>query len=98
MFVFCIYLFTSIFYVPADEKINESLFEFDFNVEDPLDIKGVSGAKNDPYLFMVTCILTILCTILWVKLVWIDNDPGIINTRSQDFEEVYMITHIKFPL
>jgi hypothetical protein len=51
-------------------------------------VGGISGARNAKWLLWVTLAALSASTILWVKLVWINPEPGIINTRREDFEEV----------
>lgn len=57
-------------------------------VYNPADVGGLSAAQEDPGLFWTAAALLVLGAALWSWLVWIDRDPGIIDTRDNDFEEV----------
>ena len=30
----------------------------------------------------------VACLVLWVKLVWVTTDPGMVDSRFKDFDEV----------
>jgi hypothetical protein len=59
-----------------------------FHTINPLDLGGNSFVDYDYVLFYVVCGLFISCAVAWVKLVWFSTDPGIIDTRDQNFDEV----------
>jgi hypothetical protein len=59
-----------------------------FHTINPLDLGGNSFVDFDYYLYYIVCGLYIFCVVAWVKLVWFSTDPGIIDTRDENFEEV----------
>jgi len=57
----------------------------------PLGIGGISSGeygRGDVALFLATGIFLFLSLLSWVKIAWLDKDPGIIDTRKNDFEDI----------
>lgn len=54
----------------------------------PYNLGGISGGYFDPGLLYIIGVLELVSVWLWVKLVWADSDPGIVDTRFSDFDEV----------
>lgn len=70
---------------PADKELSG------FRHVDPYDIfhiNAVSGAMASPSLLWVALLAYFTAILSWLKLVWIDWDPGIVDNRIQDFEEI----------
>ena len=59
-----------------------------FHTLNPLDLGGTSYVQEDFILYCVVCGLFVLCTALFVRLVYCSDDPGIVDTRDINFEEV----------
>lgn len=59
-----------------------------FQTVHPLDLGGNSFVYEDRVLYFVVCGLYLACVVSWVWLVWFCTDPGIIDTRDANFEEV----------
>lgn len=57
-------------------------------VRNPTHIAGLNCALKDPGLFWCTLIFLLITLITWTMIVWIFPDPGIVNTRENDFNEV----------
>ena len=70
------------------EQYSSKIQAADFHVTNPLDLGGFSFIANDFVLYVIVCGLCILSIISWIKLVWFDSDPGIIDSRDQSFDEV----------
>jgi hypothetical protein len=51
-------------------------------------IRGVSGGYDFPWLLWIAALTYLGCIVMWLVVVWIVQDPGIIDNRAQDFEEV----------
>lgn len=73
--VFCVYLVISIVW-PYETQPHF------------LPIAGTNSERKDLELFWTVFWLFILCGLMWVKIAWWDTDPGRIDTRDRDFEEV----------
>lgn len=58
------------------------------HMEDPLGVAGTDGEASDTCLFWVVFAALMLSVALWLKLVWLDADPGMVATRGADFDEV----------
>jgi hypothetical protein len=54
----------------------------------PFYLGGVDCAINDPWLFYSTLVLVLISVSLWLKLVWLDTDPGTVDTRFYDFDAI----------
>jgi len=63
-----------------------------YHTFNPLDLGALSFVQEDFVLYCVVCGLYVLCVAMWVKLVYFDYDPGIVDTRDVNFEEVSMRT------
>lgn len=59
-----------------------------FKTINPVDLGGNSFVKDDFILYIIVCCLFITCVVAWVYLVWFATDPGIIDTRDENFDEV----------
>ena len=59
-----------------------------FKTINPVDLGGNSLVRDDFILYIIVCSLFVLCVVSWVKLVWYSTDPGIIDTRDENFDEV----------
>lgn len=59
-----------------------------FHTVNPLDLAGNSFVEHDFVLYLVVCGLFVACVFSWVYLVWYCTDPGIIDTRNANFDEV----------
>ena len=59
-----------------------------FHTLNPLDLGGNTFVDHDFVLYLIVCGLFVTSIILWVKLVWFNSNPGIIDTRDQNFDEV----------
>lgn len=59
-----------------------------FHTVSPLDLGGQSFVYHDRVLYYIVCGLFMASVIAWTKLVWFCPDPGIIDTRDANFEEV----------
>lgn len=57
-------------------------------LSNPLGIGGLTAAREDPALFWLCSAFLVLCLLLWMQLVWLQPDPGMLDTRYKDFEEV----------
>jgi len=51
-----------------------------------LGIGGVSSCYYDLKLFFITFVSWLGCIYIWIMLVWIRIDPGMIDTRESDFD------------
>ena len=58
------------------------------SVYNPADLGGMSAAREDQELFWVTCFFLLVGAACWSKLVWLDRNPGIVDTREQDFDDI----------
>lgn len=54
----------------------------------PLGLDAIDARTADSELFWTNVALTGLAIASWFKFILLDKDPGIINTRESDFEEV----------
>ena len=54
-------------------------------------IAGTSSAIHDTILFFVSIFLLIVCQLLWLRLVWFEEDPGSVDTRYDDFEAILQL-------
>lgn len=59
-----------------------------FHTLNPLELGGNSFTEHDFLLYLIVCGLFVTISVLWTKLVWFNYDPGIIDTRDQNFDEV----------
>jgi len=57
-------------------------------LQNPLAIGGLSMASSDPQLFWLCAAWACICVALWVWLVWLGPDPGMVDTRRADFDQV----------
>eukprot|EP01034_Spumella_vulgaris_P021517 gene21517-27552_t len=57
-------------------------------LHDPLGLGGVDGEVDDTYLFWTILSMLVLAAAVWLKLAWLDTDPGIIDTRDENHDEV----------
>ena len=54
----------------------------------PFGIGGLSAAYEDYPLFIVVCYFALITFVLWVNIVWVNTDPGLVDTRGKNFDEV----------
>lgn len=89
--MFAVYILSSFFYCTNHKNVNAvssySTFS-EVSYQNIFHIGGISGAEGYIWLVFVTMGLFLVSMFLWVILVWFQLDPGIINTRDHDFEEV----------
>ena len=52
---------------------------------------GLTSSVHDYQLFVAVGAVTVLATLLWVRLVWIYTDPGAVVTRAADFDMVRFV-------
>lgn len=57
-----------------------------------LGFKGVDAYDYHPTLLPLVVLFCVLTIASWTSLVWLQPDPGMVDTRSVDFEEVEMYT------
>jgi hypothetical protein len=62
-----------------------------FHTVSPLDLGAQSFVYHDRVLYYVVCALYATCVVAWVRMVWFCTDPGIIDTRDANFEEVSVV-------
>lgn len=87
-----VYLCSSFFsssYFDKDASVSKNNVRL--SAGNPLQIGGLSPATEDPFLFGISVFFVLGSFITWLKLAWLDNDPGRIDTRDRDFEEVFII-------
>lgn len=76
----------SIFHgVPRDQSLSSQKGAGGFDVHNPLDLGGMSCA-SDHQLFPTVVICFVLSLISFINLMWFDVDPGIVDTREEDFD------------
>ena len=44
-------------------------------------------------VYRICCAGVVVCLGLWAKLVWVSTDPGMVDTRFKDFDEVQFQIH-----
>lgn len=52
------------------------------------NVAAISAVSNHPTMFALVCIFTVLTVYFWLWIVYLAADPGIIDTRCEDFDEV----------
>ena len=57
-------------------------------VSDSKVLHGDDVIRHDSTLFIVVCVCYMSAQLFWVAIVWIWPDPGMVDTRDHDFEEV----------
>lgn len=57
-------------------------------LDDSLGIMGVASASHDSSLFLAVFVLYFCCLLLWWSLCFLQPDPGAVDTRMRDFDEV----------
>ena len=91
MTVYVVYLL-SCFYYDFDgfqENGSSSYHSLRYvNIKNIFHIGGIGGARNTVWILWLAMFWTFMSIATWLKVVWWNRDPGIINTRSEDFEEV----------
>ncbi len=87
-----IYIMSSFFYSQENGRKSSSQASYssfkDVAYENIFHVGGISGGKGQLWLLWLTIGLFFMSSVLWVAVVFIQTDPGIVNTRDQDFEEV----------
>jgi hypothetical protein len=63
-------------------------FGYESNNKNVFGYKGVDAYAYHSTLFIVAFLSSIVALCAWLCLVWLFPDPGIINTRADDFDEV----------
>ena len=48
------------------------------------------------YVLRICSAGVVVCLVLWAKLVWLSTDPGMVDTRFKDFDEVRCEMHCMF--
>lgn len=88
--VYSVYLVSCLFWAEfgAGKRYKISGSSTVVRLHDPLGLGGVDGEVDDTYLFWSILSLLVLAAAAWLKLAWLDTDPGIIDTRNENFEEV----------
>jgi hypothetical protein len=61
---------------------------FTVRMHDPLGMRGVDGEVDDAELFFLILAMMFCAVALWLQLAWVDTDPGVVDTREADLEEV----------
>lgn len=94
MIVYAVYLVTSYFHT----EHHKNAFPMDYT--DPLKgfqhvdpknlfhIEGISGGMHGSWFLYSSFLCFFVSIFTWWKLVWWDWNPGIIDNRVQDFEEI----------
>eukprot|EP01039_Chlorochromonas_danica_P001485 gene1485-1618_t len=59
-----------------------------WSYRNPLQLQAIDALDKDEMLYYVSAVFAALSFLSWLALVFIYSDPGIINTRESDFEEV----------
>lgn len=78
-------------YSTDDKQSKYSLYSF--NGQYYISLSGLNGYINHRRLFVASFVLFIFSGFLWLWVVWLFPDPGIINTRERDFNEVCTSSH-----
>lgn len=60
----------------------------------PLHINGISGDKYFFGLFWSFVYLLVLAIISWLYLTLVATDPGVVDTRERDFDEILSLSHL----
>ena len=97
MTIYLVYLFCAVFDFYQGRKVDKINNTYTkgvggFHTVNPLDLGAMSFVGQDSELFLVVCGLFLACVLLWLRLVWLCRDPGIVDTRDQNFEEVCRIS------
>lgn len=88
MVLYVIYLY-SCFITRDDDTAVSSYSSFqDWTYGNPLQLSAIDAASKDHGLFWSNVVFTAMAIAAWAKFMVFDTDPGIINTRESDFEEV----------
>jgi len=93
MIMYLLYLLSATvveFYRGGNKHIDNQYTEgrHGYHTFNPLDLGALSFVQEDFELYCVVCGLFVLCVTMWVKLVYFDYDPGIVDTRDVNFEEI----------
>lgn len=51
-------------------------------------LNGDNVIDHDATLFIVVCVCYVVAQMFWIAIVWVWPDPGMVDTREKDFEEV----------
>jgi hypothetical protein len=89
--MYAVYIVSSYFYCKdnASSHADASYETFrDVTYRNLFHIGGISGAHDVLWLLWLVMGVFVVACIFWIVLVWLQCDPGIINSRDQDFEEV----------
>ncbi len=86
---YCLYLGSCGFWASySEDSTYYILGHVAVRLHDPLGVRGVDGEVDDTALFFTILVLLAGCVLLWLKLAWFSTDPGVVNTRLKDFDEV----------
>lgn len=101
MLLYAVYLVASLFAM-NDSSENMDTFEYlsikyphsyfavflDVKPKNPLHILGLSGGENAPWFLYAAFLIYFTAIFTGLKLIFWDWNPGIIDNRIQDFEEI----------
>jgi hypothetical protein len=75
-------------YYLRDINLVEDMY---YHYNKPFRFGSFSGGFVDTGLLYVILCFLVLTVGLWLKIVWLQSDPGIIDTRFQDFDKVFEV-------
>lgn len=95
MLVYAVYLVTSFFalqnrrnaFTADDDSARLEGFQH-VDPENLFHIRGVHGGMHAPWFLYTSILCFFVAVFTWWKLVWWDWNPGIIDNRIQDYEEI----------
>jgi hypothetical protein len=87
---FLYYYLSAIVYASREEENRNDDDHSAFHSTDrnPTHIAGLNCSLKDPGLFYTTLFFLAVTLTFWVMIVWVFPDPGIVDTRDRDFDEV----------
>mmetsp|Transcript_8952 Transcript_8952/g.13456 ORF Transcript_8952/g.13456 Transcript_8952/m.13456 type:complete len:728 (-) Transcript_8952:148-2331(-) len=83
---FLFYFFCCMAYRYSSEDDDEGTFKG--AARNSQGLAGLDCLTEDPALFWTALLSLAVTIVLWVVVVWIRTDPGMVDTRADDFDEV----------
>ena len=75
-------------YTTAGDDDADDHTAFLSHARNPLGISGLDCLQKDPALFWFTFLMMMATLLLWARLVFLAPNPGLVDTRQADFDEV----------